>query len=161
MTSILHTKLDKHIRFSYSSFDRIVFRGYLPSLFMEGSVIKLLRNLGFNNHTNGVLKSLTDQLNSHIKKTADQIQVPIHWWSSTEKSKYNSKQDFVKELHGSEINKKQKTDKVICIIKATESTRTFANKTVKTKSGTDSLKMYSCNKFVSQYYSALTDMSFK
>ena len=157
MTSILHTKLDKHIGFSYSSFDRIVFRGYLPSLFMEGSVIKLLRNLGFNNHTNGVLKSLTDQLNSHIKKTADQMQVPIHWWSSTEKSKYNSKQDFVKELHGSEINKKQKTDKVICIIKATESTRTFANKTVKTKSGTDSLKMYSCNKFVSQYYIYIHD----
>ena len=60
-------------------------------------------------------------------------------------------------MHGSEINKKQKTDKVICIIKATESTRTFANKTVKTKSGTDSLKMYSCNKFVSQYYIYIHD----
>ena len=106
MTSILHTKLDKHIRFSYSSFDRIVFRGYLPGLFVEGSVIKLLRNLGFNNHTNGVLKSLTDQLNSHIKKTADHMQVPIHWWGTAEKSKYNSKQDFVKELYAGEINKK-------------------------------------------------------
>lgn len=157
MTSILHTKLDKHIRFSYSSFDRIVFRGYLPSLFVEGSVIKLLRNLGFDNHSNGVLRSLTDQLNSHIKKTADHMQVPIHWWGTEEKSKYNSKQDLVKELHGSEINKKLKTDKVICIIKATESTRTFANKTVKTKTGTDCLKMYSCNKFVSQYYIYIHD----
>lgn len=79
MTSILHTKLEDHIRFSYSSFDRIVFRGYLTNLFVEGSVIKLLRNLGFNTHTNGVLKSLTDQLNSHIKKTADQMNIPIHW----------------------------------------------------------------------------------
>lgn len=157
LTSILHTKLDKHIRFSYSSFDRIVFRGYLPSLFVEGSVIKLLRNLGFDNHTNGVLKSLTHQLNSHIKKTANQMDVPIHWWGSIEKAKYNSKQDLVKELHGSEINKKQKTDKVICIIKATESTRTFANKTVKTKTGADCLKMYSCNKFVSQYYIYIHD----
>jgi hypothetical protein len=124
---------------------------------VEGSVIKLLRNLGFNTHTNGVLKSFTDQLNSHIKKTADQMQVPIHWWGTAEKSKYNSKQDFVKELYAGEINKKQKTDKVICIIKATESTRTFANKTVKTKSGTDCLKMYSCNKFVSQYYIYIHD----
>lgn len=157
MTSILHTNLDKHIDFSYSSFDRIVFRGYLPGLFVEGSVIKLLRNLGFTNHTNGVLKSLTDQLNSHIKKTADQMQVPIHWWGTTEKSKYNSKQDYVKELYASELKKKQKTDKVICIIKATESTRTFANKTVKTKSGDDHLKMYSCNKFVSQYYIYIHD----
>ena len=152
MTSILHTKLEKHICFSYSSFDRIVFRGYLPGLFVEGSVIKLLRNLGFTTHTNGVLKSLTDQLNSHIKKTADQMQVPIHWWGAEQTTKYNSKQDFVKEMYASEINKKQKSDKVICIIKTTESTRTFANKTVKTKSGGDCLKMYSCNKFVSQYY---------
>jgi len=157
VTSILHTKLDKNIGFSYSSFDRIVFRGYLPGLFVEGSVIKLLRNLGFTTHTNGVLKSITDQLNSHIKKTADQLDIPIHWWSADEKSTYNSKQDFVKELYASEINKKQKTDKVICIIKATESTRTFANKTVKTKSGGDCLKMYSCNKFVSQYYIYIHD----
>ena len=157
MTSNLHTNLDKHIGFSYSSFDRIVLRGYLPSLFVEGSVIKLLRNLGFSTHTNGVLKSLTDQLNSHIKKTADQIQAPIHWFGTAEKSKYNSKQDFVKELYSSEINKKQKTDKVICIIKATESIRTFANKTVKTKTGADCLKMYSCNKFVSQYYVYIHD----
>lgn len=157
MTSILHTKLDKHIRFSYSSFDRIVFRGYLPGLFVEGSVIKLLRNLGFNNHSNGVLKSLTDQLNSHIKKTADQMQVPIHWWGTTEKEKYKHKQDFVKAMYGSELKKKQKTDKVICIIKATESIRTFANKTVKTKNGADCLKMYSCNKFVSQYYIYIHD----
>lgn len=157
VTSILHTKLDKHIGLSYSSFDRIVFRGYLPGLFVEGSVIKLLRNLGFNNHTNGVLKSLTDQLNSHIKKTANHMQVAIHWWGTEEKSKYNSKQDFVKELYAAQINKKLKADKVICMIKATESTRTFANKTVKTKSGTDSLKMYSCNKFVSQYYIYIHD----
>lgn len=157
MTSILHTQLQDHIDFSYSSFDRIVFRGYLPGLFVEGSVIKLLRNLGFSSHTNGVLKSLTDQLNSHIKKTADELQVSIHWWGEAEKSKYNSKLDFVKEHYASELNQKRKNDKVICIIKATENTRTFANKIVKTKAGNDTLKMYSCNKFVSQYYIYIHD----
>ncbi len=38
----------------------------MPHLFVEGSVIKLLRNLGFNRHTNGVFKLLTDQLHHTI-----------------------------------------------------------------------------------------------
>lgn len=71
-------QLSEHIKFTYSSFDRVVLREYLPSLFVEGSVINLLRNLGFKRHSNGVLRTLTDQLNSHIKKTADSIGVSIH-----------------------------------------------------------------------------------
>jgi hypothetical protein len=157
MTTPFLTKLDQHINFSYSSFDRLLFRGYLPNMFVEGSVIRLLRNLGFTTHSNGVLKSLTDQLNSHICKAADQMGVSIHWWGSAEKAKYHSKQDFVKDLYGVELKSKRKTDKVICIIKATESTRTFANKTIKTKTGTDHTQMYSCSKFVSHYYIYIHD----
>jgi hypothetical protein len=61
-------QLSEHIKFSYCSFDKLVLRGYLPHLFVEGSIINLLRNLGFKRHSNGVLRTLTDQLNSHIKK---------------------------------------------------------------------------------------------
>ena len=56
-----------HIR----CFDRIILRGYIMGLFMEGSIIHLLRNLGFTKHSNGVLKSLSDQFNSHIKKVSN------------------------------------------------------------------------------------------
>jgi len=150
-------KLDGHISFSYSSFDRVVFRGYLRNLFVEGSVINLLRNLGFKNHSNGVLKTLTDQLNSHVKKTSEKMNIPIHWWGVTEKEKYHSKLDFIKELYLQEIQKTQKTDHVICIIKAVESTRTFVNKEIKTKEDKSFIKMYSCNKFVSQYYIYIHD----
>jgi hypothetical protein len=73
MLTQITEKLDQHINFSYSCFDRVVFRGYLPNMFVEGSVINLLRNLGFNKHSNGVLKLLTDQLNSHINKQATKM----------------------------------------------------------------------------------------
>jgi len=39
---------------------------------------------------------LTDQLNSHIKKTAEKLDIKIHWWSKDEKENYNSKIDFIK-----------------------------------------------------------------
>ena len=150
-------KLEQHINFSYSCFDRLVFRGYLRNLFVEGSVINLLRNLGFKNHSNGVLKILTDQLNSHIKKTANQMSLQLHWWSALEKKKYHSKLDFVRDVYRHDIDKKRKTDKVICIIKSLENTRTFANKDIKTKKGKSFTKMYSCNKFVSHYYIYIHD----
>jgi hypothetical protein len=62
------SELNEHIDFSYSSFDRVLFRGYITNLFFDGQVIRLLRNMGFKDHSNGVLKLLTEQLNSHIKK---------------------------------------------------------------------------------------------
>jgi hypothetical protein len=61
-------ELNGYIDFTYSSFDRLLFRGYITSLFFDGQVVSLLRNMGFKDHSNGVLKLLTDQLNSHIKK---------------------------------------------------------------------------------------------
>ena len=71
MTNKFTAQFSENINFIYNSFDRVILRGYITSLFVEGSVINLLRNLGFNNHSNGVLKLLTDQLNSHIKKTSE------------------------------------------------------------------------------------------
>lgn len=152
MLETVTEKLASHINFSYSSFDRVVFRGYLPNLFVEGSVIKLLHNLGFKNHSNGVIKLLTDQLNSHIKKVADQNNTPIHWWGKDEKQKYHSKIDFVKSQYKSTLSSKSKGSKTICIIKSLENARTFANKNLTTKAGKPFVKMYACNKFVSHYY---------
>jgi hypothetical protein len=157
MTNTFTTDFEKHIEFIYTSFDRIILRGYITGLFVEGSVIKLLRNLGFTNHSNGVLKLMTDQLNSHIKKVSEKENIKIHWWGTQEKEKYHSKLDFVKDIYNQDIAKKQIDDKLICIIKATENVRTFANKEVTTKEGKKHTKMYSCNKFVSQYYVYIQD----
>ena len=68
MENTLISSLKNHFCFEYSSFDRVVLRGYILGLFVPGQVINLLRNLGFKTYGNGVLRLLTDQLNSHIKK---------------------------------------------------------------------------------------------
>jgi len=150
-------QLENHINFSYSCLDRVAFRGYIRNLFVEGSVINLLHNLGFKKHSNGVLKTLTDQLNTHIKKTADKIGARVHWWGNEEKEKYHSKIDLVQDTYRKELCKTHKADKVICITKSLENTRTFANKEVKTKAGKLFTKMFSCFKFVSHYYIYIQD----
>jgi len=147
----------EHIDFSYTSLDRIILRGYIPSLFMEGSVINLLRNLGYKKHSNGVLKTFSDQLNSHVKKVSEKNDINIHWWGKEEKSNYHSKIDFVKTTYKNQINQKRTSNKVICIIKAVENSRTFANKEITTKAGKKFTKMYACNKFVSHYYIYIHD----
>ena len=150
-------QLDDHIIFSYSSFDRVLLRGYLPNLFVEGSVIRLLRNLGFASHSNGVLRTMTNQFNDHINKTSKNSGIKIHWWGETEKQKYHSKIDFVEEHYNTELKQASRKSKVICIIKAVENTRTFANKEIKTQQGKMFTKMYSYDKFVSQYYVYIKD----
>ena len=146
-----------HISFKYTSFDRVVLRGYIQGLFVEGSVINMLRNLGFKTHSNAVLRILTDQLNSHIKKTAARLGVEVHWWGNTEKQKYHSKIDLIYDKYKKELSKKHNKSKVIAIIKAVENTRTFSNKEITTKKGKKFTKMYSTNKFVSQYYIYIDD----
>lgn len=157
MLDTITDKLGNHIKFSYSCLDRVVFRGYIRNLFVEGSVINLLRNLGFKKHSNGVLKTLTEQLNTHIKKTADKLGVEIHWWGNAEKEKYGHKLDLVEDIYRKELKKAHKSDKALCIIKSLENTRTFANKDIKTKAGKIFTKMFSCFKFVSHYYIYLQD----
>ncbi|WP_146192250.1 hypothetical protein [Marinilabilia rubra] len=66
MQTIQNTSLSKHLAYEYTSFDRVVLRGYIQGLFVEGSVINLLRNLGFKEHSNGIMRILTDKFNSHI-----------------------------------------------------------------------------------------------
>ncbi len=157
MQTVQDTSLQDHLSFEYTSFDRIVLRGYTQGLFVEGSVINLLRNLGFSNHSNGVMRLLTDKLNSHIKKTSEKIDIKIHWWGEAEKKKYHSKIDLIQDQYKEELSKKNKKSKVIAIIKATENVRTFTNRSIKTKKGKTFTKMYAVNKFVSQYYIYIND----
>jgi hypothetical protein len=149
--------LENHISFSYSSFDRVLLRGYLPNLFVEGSVISLLRNLGFTSHSNRVLRTLTNQFNEHIKKASNSLGIKIHWWGEQEKQKYHSKIDFVEEHYVKQLKQANRKSSVVCIIKAVENTRTFANKEIKSKTGNMFTKLYSCYKFVSQYYVYIKD----
>ena len=152
------SQLEDHINFSYSSFDRVLLRGYLPGLFVEGSVIKLLRNLGFKDYSNGVMRTLTDQLNDHINKMVISLDIKMHWWGEAEKRKYHSKIDFVESHYKAALSQPIRSNsKVICIVKAVENVRTFANKEITTKAGKKFKRMYSCNKFVSQYYVYIKD----
>jgi hypothetical protein len=157
MQTIHDSNLKKHISFEYTSFDRVVLRGYAQGLFVEGSVINMLRNLGFKNHSNGVMRILTDKLNSHIKKIAEKIDTKIHWWGEPEKKQYHSKIDLIQDQYSNELAKKNKKSKVIAIIKSVENTRTFTNRDIKTKKGKTFTKMFSVNKFVSQYYIYIDD----
>ncbi|PWD98142.1 hypothetical protein [Marinilabilia rubra] len=157
MQTTQNTSLSKHLAYEYTSFDRVVLRGYIQGLFVEGSVINLLRNLGFKEHSNGVMRILTDKFNSHIKKTSEKLEIPIHWWGEKEKKTYHSKIDFIQAQYRTSLLKLNKKSKVIAIIRATENVRTFANKEIKTKEGKPFTKMYSVNKFVSQYYIYIDD----
>ncbi len=157
MQTTQNTSLENHISYEYTSFDRVVLRGYIQNLFIEGSVINLLRNLGFATHSNGVMRIMTDKLNSHIKKTSEKLDIPLHWWGEQEKKKHHSKIDFIHEHYKNTLSKKNKKSKVIAIIRATENVRTFSNKDIRTKEGKLFTKMYSVNKFVSQYYIYIDD----
>lgn len=157
MEELISKQLKGVTEFSYTSFDRVLLRGYLPNLFIEGSVITLLRNLGFKNPSNGVLKLMTDQLNSHIVKQANTLGVKIHWWGSEEKEKYHSKIDFVEQQYSQLVQQTAPANKVVCIIKSVENTGTFAYKEVTCKDGKKHNKLYSCHKFVSQYYIYIHD----
>ena len=140
-----------NIKFSYSCFDRIIVRGYITGLFCESNVIKMLRNLGFTSHGNGIIRLLAEQLSTHITKRANQLGIPVIW-RATIGGKSVSMQDFVEQNY---LKKGQFG--AICIIKAMENVRSFWNKEITTQSGKKHLQMYSCNKPVSQYYIYIND----
>ena len=157
MQTLQDSSLHNHLSFEYTSFDRVVLRGYIQRLFVEGSVINLLRNLGFSSYGNGVMRILTDKLNSHIRKSAEKLDVTIHWWGEKEKKEHHSKIDFIQANYKKVLSTKRKNSKVIAIIRAVENVRTFTTKDIKTKKGNAFKKMYSVNKFVSQYYIYIDD----
>lgn len=120
-------------------------------MFDPQNAITLLRNLGFSKHTNGVIKLLAEQLNSHIRKEAESKGVPILWRENIG-GKDVCMQSFVEQNY-----LKQGVFGTICIIKSLENTGTYWNKDVRTKEGKIFTKMYFCNKPVSQYYIYIND----
>jgi hypothetical protein len=144
-------QFSSNIKFSYSCFDRIIVRGYIRPLFTTGSVISLLRNLGFSKHSNQVIKLLASQLSSHITKTAAKLNVPLLWRDNLG-GKSVKMQDYVEQNY-----LKRNEFGVICIIKSMENAQTLWNKEIRTKSGKLFEKMYWCKKPVSQYYIYIND----
>jgi len=109
-----------------------------------------LRSLGFRTHTNGVMRILTDQLNAHIKKQAENYGVEKLWWNKVDGGKNGAKSDYVKKhFVGDEP---VKGNKVYCILEAMESTYSFANRELLTKKGKVYNKIFKCKKRVKHYY---------
>lgn len=145
------SELSKHIQFSYSFFDRIIVRGYILGMFRPANVIALLRNLGFSKNTNGVFKLFSDQLNNHIKKLANKLDVPILW-----RDNYGGREMQMQNYVQENYYDPNKTG-VICIIKSMEFMSCYWNRQVKTKVGSFYTKMFWMKKQVAQHYIYIND----
>lgn len=143
-----------NISYSYTCFDRIIVRGYILSLFQLGSVVNLLRNLNFKKLSQGVLGILRDQLSDHIKKMSAYYNIDIVWWK---KGTNGSKHKFV-EKHYYKKAKREKRYGPLCIIKAKENIKSVeCRDNLTSKNGKKYSKLYSCKKYVSQYYIYIND----
>jgi hypothetical protein len=140
----------KNIKFSYTSYDRVIIKGYIRWLFTAGSLINFLRAKGFRKFTNGVMRIFTDQLNSHIEKEASKYNIPIHWWPSHDGGKNGDKLRYVEDVYAKKVNKKHNF--TYCIIADREAAFTYATRNLLTKKGQSYDKMYKCRKFVKYYY---------
>jgi hypothetical protein len=147
------TKFQKNINFEYNCFDRVRIKGYVRKLFCIGGLVNFLRALGFNKLSRGVMRILTDQLNNHIIKQANKLQIPIIYWG---KMKEKSKLEYVQK-HFVDKDKCSSTNKVLCIITAQENVLTFSSKELTAKKGHKYWKLYKCKKRVKNYYIYLYD----
>lgn len=98
MENAFVNQFKEHVSFEYTSLDRVVTRGYIQSLFNNGSVVNLMKNLGFKKANDGVFRLLTDQLNSHIKNTAKNLGVDILWEQNLQIEKNGGKLEYVKNI---------------------------------------------------------------
>lgn len=147
-------QFQEHISFSYTCFDRVIVRGYILSLFQLGSVVNLLRNLNFRKLSQGVLGILRDQLSAHIKKKSVSFNIDIVWWT---KGTNGSKQKYV-EKHYYRKAKSENKYGPLCIIKAKENIKSIeCRDDLVNKKGKKYSRLYSCKKYVSQYYIYIND----
>ena len=141
----------KNINSVYHCFDRVIVRGHIGWMYCAGSVINFLRERGFKKHTNGVMRILTDQLNSHVEKTAKKNDAPIIWWPNEGGGIDGDKLAHVRKKYASKY-KGKKGNFVYCILSDKESTFTYATRELITKRGEPFDKMYPCRKPVKHYY---------
>ncbi len=90
-------QFESHIKFIYTFSDRIIVRGYIAKLFDTGQAIYLLRSLGFDRHTNGVFRLLTDQLNSHIASDFLRVWAKSSTWNKAENTAKQAKNSMTKK----------------------------------------------------------------
>ncbi|MBI5787608.1 MAG: hypothetical protein HZA78_01965 [Candidatus Schekmanbacteria bacterium] len=139
-----------NIKTNYTSYDRVILRGYILWMFSPANLINFLRKQGFNRHTNRVMRIFTDQLNSHIEKTAKALNIPILWWPSVDGGTNGDKLRYVEQHYASKINKKN--NHTYCIIADMESSSSYATRELTAGSGKPWDKMYKCRKIVKHYY---------
>ncbi len=140
----------QNINFKYVCFDRVILRGYIRCMFFPAGVITFLKLMGFRKISNGVMRILTDQLNSHILKIAQEKEIPIHWWPSVDGGKDGAKQRFVQEKYARHDS--GKGDRLYCILTDKEPVKTFASRELTSPKGRKYEKLYDCRKPVKQYY---------
>lgn len=150
MNNSFLTQFSSNIKFKYFSFDRVIIRGYIRSLFFPAGVVRLLRALGFTRLSNGVMRILTDQLNGHIEKVAKKQAIPIHWWPSEGGGIDGAKLTFVEQKYAKTYT--GKGDHVFCILTDKEPVRTFVARELTSRTGRSFQRLYDCRKPVKQYY---------
>jgi len=60
VTNNFIAQFSKNIKFSYTSFDGVILRGYILELFYEAGVASFLKSIGFVKRSNGVMRIFTD-----------------------------------------------------------------------------------------------------
>jgi hypothetical protein len=140
----------KNIKFSYTSYDRVIIKGYIRWMFSAGCLINFLRVKGFRKFTNGVMRIFTDQLNSHIAKQASKHNTEIHWWPSINNGSNKSKLEYIDTMYARKL--KRPGNFIYCILADKEAAFTYSTRQLLTKKGQPYDKMYSCRKFVKYYY---------
>jgi len=143
-------QFNQNIKFNYTCFDRVIIRGYIRRFFFEACIVLFLRAMGFSKRTNGVMRILTDQLNSHIKKEADKHDIPILWWPAVDGGTDGAKLRYVEKHYGGTY--KGNGNFTYCIISDKEPVQTFASRELTTRSGRIFHRIYKCRKPVKQYY---------
>lgn len=144
-------QFSENIKFYYTSFDRVILRGYINKLFYEAGVASFLKSMGFVKRSNGVMRIFTDQLNSHISKVATKFDIPILWWPSVDGGNNGAKLDYVEKNFASKYKKLK--NHVFCIITDKEPVSTFASRELTSKKTNKTFhRLYKCRKPVKQYY---------
>jgi len=124
-------QFSQNIDFSYTSFDRVIMRGYIRQLFLPGGVVNLTRAQGYSNYSNGVLRIFTDQFNGHITKMAKRFSIPMEWWPSIDGGKNGAKLKYVEKQWLKKAPLGQ--SRILGIIADMETARTFTTKEIRSK----------------------------
>lgn len=143
-------QFSENIKFNYTCFDRVIIRGYIRSFFSIGYIVIFLRSLGFSKPSNGVMRIVTDQLNTHISKQAAKYDIPIFWWPAVDGGTDGAKLQYVQKHYANGFQ--GKGNFVFCILGDKEPVQTMAARELTSKNGKKFHRLYKCRKPVKQYY---------